>query len=69
MKIRANKHISVRWWDGYLEFFKCEQVRFGSDMLWIRLEGGKNRHIPLRHVRWYSVYPESHEEMIVEGEQ
>jgi len=53
--------VSVRWWDGYLEEFRCEAVRFGSDLLWMRLNDGKNRHIPLRQVRWFSVTPESHE--------
>ena len=53
--------VSVRWFDGYLEDFEAEQVRFGSDLLWMRLIDGKNRHIPLRQVRWYSITPESHE--------
>lgn len=52
--------VSVRWFDGYLEEFKASEVRFGSDLLWMRLAGGGNRHIPLRQVRWYSVTPESH---------
>jgi hypothetical protein len=25
--------VSVRWFDGYLEEFECEEVRFGSDIL------------------------------------
>ena len=52
---------TVRWNDGYLEDFKCSDVRFGSDLLWMRLISGGNRHIPLRQVRWFSMYPESHE--------
>jgi hypothetical protein len=52
--------VSVRWFDGYLEEFKASEVRFGSDLLWMRLADGGNRHIPLRQVRWYSVTPESH---------
>lgn len=52
--------VNVRWHDGYLESFKALEVRFGSDLLWIRLEKS-NRHIPLRTVRWFSVIPESHE--------
>ena len=56
-----NKTVSVRWWDGYLEEFDVSDVRFGSDLLWIKQVDGKNRHIPLRQVRWFSVYPESHE--------
>jgi len=62
--MNEEKKIVIRWWDGYLELFEYECVRFGSDLLWIRLKNGKNRHIPLRHVRWFSVYPESHEETI-----
>ena len=53
--------VNVRWWDGYLETFECSEVRFGSDLLWMRLSDGKNRHIPLRQVRWFSINPESHE--------
>lgn len=56
--------VTVRWFDGYLESFKCKEVRFGSDLLWMRLQDGKNRHIPVRQVRWYSVNPESHESTI-----
>ena len=55
--------VCVRWWDAYFEEFAAVQVRFGSDLLWIRTKEGNNRHIPLRHVRWFSVYPESHEEV------
>ena len=43
--------VTVRWWDGYLEKFECTEVRFGSDLLWLRLVSGQNRHIPLRMVR------------------
>jgi hypothetical protein len=53
--------VAVRWFDGYYEEFKCEEARFGSDLLWLRLDNGQNRHIPTRQVRWFSVYPESHE--------
>jgi hypothetical protein len=53
--------VVVRWFDGYLEEFSCSEVRFGSDLLWMRLETGGNRHIPTRTVRWYSITPESHE--------
>jgi hypothetical protein len=52
--------VNVRWWDGYLETFKASEVRFGSDLLWIRLVDGGNRHIPLRNVRWFSLSKESH---------
>lgn len=52
--------VSVRWHDGYLEEFECTEVRFGSDLLWMRLANGQNRHIPMRSVRWFSQSPESH---------
>lgn len=52
--------VSVRWHDGCLEEFEASEVRFGSDLLWMRLTNGKNRHIPLRSVRWFSSTPESH---------
>lgn len=53
--------VTVHWFDGYLEEFKASEVRFGSDLLWLRLEDGKNRHIPLRQVRWFSLSIESHQ--------
>jgi hypothetical protein len=53
--------VVVRWWDGYMEEFEAAEVRFGCDLLWMRLADGKNRHIPLRGVRWFSTTPESHE--------
>lgn len=52
--------VSVRWFDGYLEEFEASEIRFGSDLLWMRLLDGKNRNIPLRSVRWFSQTPESH---------
>ncbi len=55
------KKVTVRWNDGYLESFVVDEVRFGSDLLWMRLVAGSNRHIPLRQVRWFSTIPESHE--------
>lgn len=54
-------HVSVRWWDGYLEEFCASEVRFGSDLLFMRLTNGKNRQIPLRGVRWFSMSQESHQ--------
>jgi hypothetical protein len=57
--------VSVQWEDGYMEQFDASDVRFGCDLLWMRLESGSNRHIPLRSVRWFSVNPESHEESSV----
>ena len=53
--------VSVRWFDGYLEEFEATEVRFGSDLLWLRLKNGKNRHIPLRTVRWFGLSEESHQ--------
>ena len=50
----------VRWWDGYLEVFPAVEVRFGCDLLWMRLQNGENRHIPLQGVRWWSMSVESH---------
>ena len=54
--------VTVHWCDGYLEEFHCLDVRFGVDLLWMRLMDGANRHLPLRHVRWFSLYPESPED-------
>lgn len=59
----ANKliEVNVRWFDGYLETFQTTEVRFGSDLLWMRLANGTNRHIPLNGgVRWFSLEQESH---------
>lgn len=53
--------IAVRWWDGYKEDFRATEIRFGSDLLWMRLEDGNNRHIPLRMVRWFGTSIESHQ--------
>ena len=53
--------VTVRWFDGYLEEFEATEIRFGSDLLWMRLVDGKNRHIPLRQVRWFSLSKESHQ--------
>jgi hypothetical protein len=59
--------VNVRWHDGYLETFDADEVRFGSDLLWMHLTSSGNRHIPLRTVRWFSLSPESHE--VAGGEQ
>lgn len=53
--------VTVRWFDGYKEDFRCTEIRFGSDLLWMRLENGTNRHIPLRQVRWFGTSIESHQ--------
>ncbi len=51
--------VNVRWLDAYLETFIAREVRFGSDLLWLELVDKKTRHIPLRHVRWFSLDPKS----------
>lgn len=53
--------VSVRWFDGYLEEFESTEVRFGSDLLFMRLANGRNRQIPLRNVRWFAMTEESHQ--------
>ena len=53
--------VTVRWHDGYMETFRATEVRFGCDLLWMRLEDGNNRHIPLRSVRWFGTSIESHQ--------
>ena len=53
--------VTVRWFDSYLEEFEATEVRFGSDILFLRLADGKNSHIPLRQVRWFSMSIESHQ--------
>jgi len=58
-----NYEVSVRWIDGYFESFNARQMRISETLIWLRLNNHKNRNIPLKNVRWYSVYPESHEEM------
>ena len=53
--------VTVRWFDGYLEEFDCEEVRFGAYILWMRLIGGRERIIPLTQVRWFGQSTESHQ--------
>lgn len=53
--------VTVRWFDGYMEVFEATEVRFGCDLLWMRLKDGNNRHIPLRQVRWFGMSKESHQ--------
>lgn len=59
--------VTVRWWDSYLEQFAAQEVRIGVDLLYLVLaqespaDKPKNRHIPLRQVRWFSVYPPTQE--------
>ncbi|WMC92315.1 hypothetical protein [Kineothrix sp. MB12-C1] len=61
MKEKKVNVVTVRWNDGYKEDFNATEVRFGSDLLWMRLEDGNNRHIPLRQVRWFGASIESHQ--------
>jgi len=56
--------VNVRWSDGYLESFECVEVRHGDYLLWLDLGEGRNRHIPLMRVRWFSVNPTSREKSI-----
>ena len=49
------KKVIVRWFDGYLEEFTCSEVRFGSDLLWMKLASGSNRHLPTHKIRWYEI--------------
>lgn len=58
---KAINTVTVRWHDGYMETFRATEVRFGSGLLWMRLEDGTNRHIPLRSVRWFGTSIESHQ--------
>ena len=60
VRMEINK-VTVRWWDGYMEEFEATEVRFGCDLLFLRLVGGKNRQIPLRGVRWFGMSTESHQ--------
>lgn len=57
--MQTNK-VWVRWHDGYLEEFNATEVRGGGSLLFMRLENGENRHIPLLSVRWYALEKESH---------
>lgn len=52
-------NVTVRWHDGYIEEFDAVEVRFGCDLLFIKLRNGKNRHIPLRSVRWFGLSEET----------
>lgn len=53
--------VTVRWFDGYMEVFEATEVRFGSDLLFMRLKDENNRQIPLRQVRWFGMSKESHQ--------
>lgn len=59
--MQESNKVTVRWWDGYIEEFEATEVRFGCDLLFMRLTNGKNRQIPLRGVRWFGMTQESHQ--------
>jgi len=46
--------VEVRWFDGYKEVFNATHARVGDSHLWMRLEDGDTRWIPLQRVRWHS---------------
>jgi hypothetical protein len=47
--------VEVRWFDGYLEEFTCKSVRAGNHHLWMLLDSGKNRWLPNKEIRWFSI--------------
>ncbi len=47
--------LKVRWHDGYYEEFRAVEYRHSKALLWLVLESGENRHIPLCGVRWFEV--------------
>lgn len=52
------RKLVVRWWDGYIEVFvQVAEWRAGVSLLWIKLENGDTRHIPLNQVRWFEPVP------------
>ena len=52
------KTVIVRWRDGYIETFSnVDEWRAGADLLWLKLNDGHHRHIPLREVRWFEPRP------------
>ena len=46
-----NIKVNVRWMDGYYESFDCIEVRFGLDLLWMRLN---DRKIGISHFETYA---------------
>lgn len=57
MDIFKDKHIVVRWCDGYKEVFYYNTFRAGCDYLWIELSDGTDRWIPNKSIRTFSVFP------------
>lgn len=49
------KKVCVRWFDGYYEEFECDEVRVGNNVLWMLLTNGKNRWLPTKEIRWFSI--------------
>lgn len=56
--------VTVRWFDSYMEEFRATEVRVGGSFLWMRLENGITRQIPLTQVRWISPSIESHQRVL-----
>ncbi len=54
MKSKEPFKVKVRWFDGYIEEFDAVEARAGAYLLWIKLEDGDTRHIPLAQVRWFN---------------
>lgn len=48
------KTVKIRWIDGYLEEFECNEIRFSGGLLWMKIDG-KNMHIPLYRVRYFLI--------------
>ena len=51
--------VTIRWSDEQLKRFECiGKPGIGPYLLWMKLTDGKNRHILLRHVKWFSYLEE-----------
>ena len=55
LKEKDMKKVCVRWFDGYYEEFNAEAVRAGNSYLWMKLQDGKNRWLPIKEIRWFSI--------------
>lgn len=53
--------VTVKWNYGIIENFNCIKVHYGSDLLSLWLEDGKNMHIPFQSVQWFGISEESHQ--------
>ena len=49
--------VGIEWLDGLQEYFECTRVQLleHSRILWMRLETGHDRRVPMMGVRWFSV--------------